>query len=239
MSLDCEEGKAPVVIVEQARYLPAGSEAPQTGPWQVPVCFELPGRSEPLCELLTEARSEVQLGMDTCPAWYYPNAGQVGYYRWSTDGGNFERLLDDAFPKFSDSAKVEFFSNASALSNAELLDAARYLTVTRTLGKEKHRTLVRQVINVLYGVEKSLPDDRRAEFQKVARRIIAGPLKRVGYEPQEGEAPELALLRPTVLYASAYLARDRGTLDWAKSASTRFLKRCRGSFGNGTPLKTE
>mgnify|MGYP006206338689 CR=1 FL=1 len=42
------------------------------------------------CDLLDTEQKEFDLGTDKCPAWVYPNAGQIGYYRWNLPAEDYE-----------------------------------------------------------------------------------------------------------------------------------------------------
>lgn len=227
VALTCAEGQPPSLTVEQSRYVPAGGEASQTGPWQVPMCVQWPeGRERKThCALASGASSTIELPAAGCPAWYYPNAGEAGYYRWKTEDANLEKLLDPkVFASLSIAARVEIFSNLSALSQAEVIDAARYFAMVRRVAGEAHRTLARQAIGALYGAEDALTEEQRPAFQKAASALLRPHLKRVGMDPREGEDVELSMLRPTVIEAAAFLAQDPAVTKWARGRADQFVK---------------
>ncbi len=220
-------GDKTTLSVEQSRYLPAGSEADQTGPWEVPVCVAWPDGRETKshCTLVSGKTATIELPATKCPDWYYPNAGQVGYYRWSTEDANLAKLMDGrAFAGFDTQTKVEIFSNVEALSRAEVIGADRYLAMLVKMSGESHRTLVREAIRGLYGIDKAVPADKRAAFQRVAAKLLKPHLSRLGFEPTAGEAVDRSLLRPTVVEAAAFLTQDAAITTWATATTERFSK---------------
>lgn len=213
--------------VTQSRYLPAGSEAEQTGPWHVPVCVAWSDGREvkTQCTAISKASDTIELPGSKCPAWYYPNAGQVGYYRWKTEDENLAKLFDGkAFRKWDAATKVELFSNMSALADAEQIPAKRYLATVKRMASEDHRTIVRQVVSALYGVDDAVSDEQRPKFAKTAKKLLNSHVKRVGFEPKDGEAVERSLLRPTVVRAAAELWKDEAVKAWAAEVATSFGK---------------
>jgi len=75
LTLDCNRGVQPLVMLQQAPAVPAKAAAP----WPVPVCVRTPaGRS---CTLLKTAYGSIALKDRSCPAWFAPNAEGAGYYK--------------------------------------------------------------------------------------------------------------------------------------------------------------
>lgn len=226
VNLDCE-GDAPKLIVEQERYLPAGSAAPETGPWHVPFCVTYRDRRETkqICELLTEPKGEFALDAKRCPSWYYPNADQAGYYRWNTSDENLAEITSGrTFRSFDDPTKIEIFTNLESLSVAEKIPVDRWFETIETMSKEKHRNIVRQVIGALSEIENAVPDDKRKRFEARARELLRPHMKRVGYLPEEGEPLETSLLRPRLFRASVKLAGDADGMQAANRKTQEFLK---------------
>ena len=223
----CED-ESVSVAVEQSRYLPAGSNAAKTGPWKVPVCIGWPdakGKMQQHCELVADAAATVAIPTKSCPDWYYPNAGQVGYYRWNTDAENLVKLLNKkTFNGFDVATRVDIHTNLRSLSNAELVDAGAYLNAVQSVATQEHRTLVYQLLNGLNGVWDAAPDERKPDVSKKAQALLRKHVKRVGLDPKAKDSPEIAQLRPTLLRSAAYLAKDPTVLQWASKTADRFMK---------------
>ncbi|MEO0326712.1 MAG: M1 family aminopeptidase, partial [Myxococcota bacterium] len=90
------ETRPPRATLTQRRYLPTGSTgASEASRWQVPVClrYQPDGGATPReqCVLLTEAETTLELE-GSCPAWVHPNAAGAGYYRWTLEAEQLEKL---------------------------------------------------------------------------------------------------------------------------------------------------
>jgi alanyl aminopeptidase len=228
VAVDCESEK-PKLKVSQSRYLPAGSDAASTGPWQVPFCVGYPDGREmgTYCDLLDAESKEFELSVDRCPKWVYPNAGQAGYYRWSVSDDALKDLLGRrAFRRYYDDAtKVEILTNLDALSRADKLSAEGWFDAVETFSREEHRNIIRQVVGTLWGVDRVVSDDNRKRFQRKARRLLRRHMRRVGYTPSKRESVSDALLRPTLLEASAQLAADGRAEKTAQKITKQFLEK--------------
>ena len=226
MSLNCEGGVK--LSVAQSRYLPAQSQAPKTGPWKVPFCVAYPEGSETktFCELLDTEQKDFDLATNKCPAWVYPNAGQIGYYRWNLPAEDYAKLLDRrALRKFDDATKVEIFANTQALADAEAVTAEQWFDTVEAMADEKHRVIVRQVVGALYQVEPLVKDEAlRKKFVRLAAKVLKPHMRRVGYTPKDREDVDVALLRPTLVSAAAFLADDDRARKAAQEATKQFLE---------------
>jgi len=82
ISLKCERGKEPKLVLAQQRYLPLGSKGSTQQSWQIPICARYgTGASEARqCLLLTTASAEVPLQAQGCPSWVMADSAD-GYYR--------------------------------------------------------------------------------------------------------------------------------------------------------------
>lgn len=227
VALDCESEK-PTLAVSQSRYLPAGSDAPSTGPWEVPFCIGYPDGRETAtyCDLLDAKEKSFELPVEKCPRWVYPNAAQAGYYRWNLS----EEALDDLlgrrpFRRYHDDAtKVEILTDLEALSRAEELSPQAWFSALEKFEREEQRNIVDQVVGALWGVERVVPEEDAKKFQRKSRGILRRHMRRVGYEPSKKESVSDALLRPALLQASADLAEDPRAIKTAKKTTTAFLE---------------
>ena len=83
VALHCDQG-APLLHLEQERFIPLGSKGSTAGDWSTPVCIRYGdgGQSRTACTLLDKSQMDWPLSdAKSCPAWVQANADAVGYYR--------------------------------------------------------------------------------------------------------------------------------------------------------------
>ncbi len=119
------------LIIEQQRYLPAGSEGSKAGQWVVPACMTL-GDRVPQCFLVKETSQSIPLGPEDCPDFVMPNTGGNGYYRWSLPTVQWHSLLKQ-FPNMSIGEQISFASNLSAALHAGEIELDDYLDTVPTI----------------------------------------------------------------------------------------------------------
>ena len=115
--LDCTDPVNPRLEVSQQRYAPLGSAIdPDSGQWQVPMCFAYStgGEETSQCVLLGEVEQTIDLDADSCPSLVHPNADGAGYYRFAFDDAGWLSLIDE----------VPGMAPAEALALGDSLQAA-------------------------------------------------------------------------------------------------------------------
>ncbi|HEY6050996.1 MAG TPA: M1 family aminopeptidase, partial [Thermoanaerobaculia bacterium] len=109
----CEREKGKLRL-EQARYVPLGSDGSREGAWKIPICvhYGAAGGTRQACTLL-EARTG-ELALDSCPEWVMPNADAAGYYRWSLPAPELQELSGGAYPQLSARERLSLADNVRA-----------------------------------------------------------------------------------------------------------------------------
>jgi alanyl aminopeptidase len=221
----CEADRV-VLNVEQSRFKPAGSTAPDAGPWQVPACFrfEEKGKSTVFCELVDAQKKEVVLPTKRCPKWIYPNADENGYYLWTLPGADLQKLTTTYRGSLSVQEKVGLLNNLRALLKSEKVAPDVFISAIQELGKESHRTIFEGVLDELDSLDQVVPADKRTKWTKTTSSIITPRLRKVGFEPKAGEKPEVSLIRTEIIKQSVRLADDENTRKQSRKVTDAFLK---------------
>jgi alanyl aminopeptidase len=229
--LDCS-GKGPALLeLRQEEYRTLDRKAPSDKLWKIPVCavYEAGGALAKGCTLLDGREGRLELGpagspRTTCPAFFYPNAGENGYYRVHLDRADLERLTGKALAKLPARERLGLVVNAWADVAAGHLPASSYLQFLQSFKSEKSRLVWQQVIDSLYQADVMVISDRaRPAFAKLVRNLLGPAAQRLGWTPAKGEPEEQAILRSMTLYTLGRLGEDAATVAQAKRVASTWL----------------
>ncbi len=206
------EGETGSLALRQSRYLPLGSRAERQATWQIPFCarYRAGGEVRRTCTLLTEAEGTMPLE-GGCADWVMPNAGGVGYYRWTLPASDLETLRRRGLSElgvreamsYADSIRASF-----AAGNTTYADA---MSALRPLIQRDERALATAPMGLVsFGVERALSEPARVEAaRRAAGRLYRNPTRALGWRARRGEDPERTLYRVELLTFLARVAQDR------------------------------
>jgi cytosol alanyl aminopeptidase len=221
--LHCEPGAAPRVHLSQRRYVPLGSRVSAGDAlWQVPVCLRYalpaeagkaespgPAASGERCLMLDSAEADVELETSTCPRWVFPNARAAGYYRWSVGDAEQAALLEAGFDELDTGERLSLLFNTEAAAYAGQRSFEQLMTVTLALGREPEREAIQAALDVLAYVRDALLDEAELPaYRRLVRELVAARQKKLGLFSAPREDGDAKLLRPTLVSALAFEARD-------------------------------
>jgi alanyl aminopeptidase len=226
-TLECDPSHAPRLHLEQRRYVPLGSKLADTHKWQVPVCVSYALTPSPIwvgpssspstseasreqCTLLDEPAQDLVLETESCPAWIFPNARALGYYRWSLAESDFASLVQRGYGDLRPSERLSLLSNADAAARAGAVSSERVIELAARLGKERERESIEASLRVLSRLEHDLltPNELPA-YRQLVRSLLGVRARELGlFESSGSEDPETKLLRATVIDVLAFDARD-------------------------------
>ncbi|HTV21498.1 MAG TPA: M1 family aminopeptidase [Polyangiaceae bacterium] len=229
--LRCEPGAPPKVHLEQRRYVPLGSRLTAgDASWQVPVClrFAVPAGADATakpgakvaapadviadrCVLLDSAQADVELEAGLCPRWVLPNAQAAGYYRWTLGDAEHASLLEAGFAELDTSERLSLLFNTEAAARAGQRSFEQLMATTVALGKERDREPIQAALGVLGRLRDGLIGDAELPaYRRLVRDLVAARQKQLGLFPAPREDGETKLLRPVLVSALAFEARDPG-----------------------------
>jgi alanyl aminopeptidase len=228
VALDCS-GPKPQVALTQSRYLPAGSQAAQTGPWRVPVCLryeEADGTQGRTCVMLDAPSQRLDLDAKTCPKWLHPNADEQGYYLWRLPTDQLLALIRTHRAKLSLPERVALPQHLGSLLRAEVLPADAYLSALEELAKDDHWMVIQGVVNGLgpLGYTAKRTPDLRAPYAAYVRRVLGPHLKRLGLDARPNEPVEAQLLRPSLISVMVHQGDDPKVKAHVRKQAEAFLK---------------
>ncbi|MDM4767214.1 M1 family metallopeptidase [Pelomonas sp. SE-A7] len=198
--LQCDEARAPQLLLSQSRYRPLGVKSMPDTRWMIPVVLRSPaGVTRHLLKSQSEA---VQLPDASCPAWLQPNADGKGYYRSRLEtallqpqqynAGELLAMMDDQF----------------ALTQSGDLKLSEMLPLLRTLAADPRRELKEFALETLAAIDPLFGADQRAGYAALLQSLY-GPLAReLGWRPDAKDDEDRRLLRQSLLPLMADSGRD-------------------------------
>jgi aminopeptidase N len=221
----CSGPHAGKLELRQSEWRPLGEgQRGVARKWTLPVCVASEGQSAQSCFTLGAEPIARTLG-PRCPTWIYPNAGEVGYYRFILDRRQLLTLAG-AGRALDPAARLGLLSNAWAGVRQGAIAPRVLLDVLPTFDGEANRFVVEQIVGVLAGVEHALVEDEaHLAFERYAAARLIGRKRALGWgvgkvDPNDDRALE----RRTVLWAMGQIANDGATLDEAETYAEMWLK---------------
>jgi alanyl aminopeptidase len=211
VSLDCRQG-APILHLEQQRFLPLGSKGSTDQAWQIPVCIRYGSADtgQSACKLVSQPKTDWRLEARGCPAWVQANDNAVGYYRVGYEGGLLSQLTKgNVGRRLSAAERVDLIGNARALAGAGKLPAGDALGLVEVFHLDPGRYVVEGALDVALQPRLHLvPDDLKPNYQRFLRKNFAARAHELGWVPKPGESDDVRLLRPTLVPDVATYAGD-------------------------------
>ncbi|MGB3626205.1 MAG: M1 family metallopeptidase, partial [Henriciella sp.] len=181
--LDCSEDQAPVIDIAQSRYIPLGSPIEETRRWTIPFCLVAGFEDGTVrqCDMVTAARTEIVLEeAGSCPKWFIPNAGGLGYWRfdldapqWATLAVHFSELEGGEALVAVDSARAAFEAGANSLAST--------MALVNAASRRPERQVVGETVSAYASLLQFLGEDEqaRAGYQAEIVRVFRPVLERL------------------------------------------------------------
>lgn len=206
----CEDGAGSLAL-RQSRYLPLGSQASASRTWQIPFCarYRAGGEVRQVCEVVTEAEATVALE-GGCADWVMPNAGGLGYYRWTLPAEALEALRTDGLGALNVREAMSFADSIEAGFAAGRIAFPGAMNALTPLVRREERALATAPMELTeLAIDRLLESEADKERARVwAQRLYRPQRRRLGWDARRGEDPETALLRAEVLGFLARVAND-------------------------------
>lgn len=211
------------IRLSQKRFLNYGVDA-EPLEWNVPVRIKhFNGKKIAVKTVLLERESmTVDLGRDVI--WALPDAGAVGYYRWSVPSEMFARIVEDPESTLDEREQSVFLANAKALLDAGEMGGDDYLRVLGGFAGVHTPEMIDAVITGLVSIEGALiTDDLRDAFATYVRRTLRPALDTFGMQKRDGEPESISLLRPRLLWRVGGVGRDDEVRSHCKRVAEQFM----------------
>ncbi len=226
VALDCKGG-APVLHLQQQRFLPTGSKGTIGQVWSVPVCVRYgtgdSGKSE--CTLMTQATVDVPLKEKSCPAWVQANDKAVGYYRVDYQGGLLNALTaGNVQARLSAPERVDFMGNAESLAEAGKLPMGDALAMVDIFHADSERQVVQTALQLALEPRAHLvPENLLPNYQRFILKNFQARAHELGWSSKPGESDDVVLLRPSLLRAVAVSGGDQELVKQAQDLTEKWF----------------
>lgn len=225
--LACGERGA-TLEVAQSRYLPVGSRGDSRQRWQLPLCVRHGDatRTQRQCQLLTAARTTLQLTTAGCPDFVMPNAGGTGYYRFALDAAGWQALMAN-FDRLSEVEALAAADSLSAAYQAGRIDTARFLAAITTVAASPHPQVALAPDGDLIRMrDKLAPADQRAAVTAYMHRLYRPRLETLAAPGalDDAAAVDQALFRTQLIRFLALEAGDAALLANLADSARRYLR---------------
>jgi len=189
------EGK---ITLTQERFTVHYENAPALE-WKIPLTYSIAGEAAP-ANLLMASKT-----IDLPGAWadraVKLNVEGAGTYRVQYDDVSWKLLLGE-LPKLSSADRANLLLDAWALVQANRAPLSHYLELVEKLPTKDELAEREQVMHVFDFINRLLAGDpQREAFQKYSRSMLRPSFEQVGWEPQRGEPPKIAVLRASLINA--------------------------------------
>jgi len=219
-TLECGE-QAPRLVLSQQRYVRPGSPTPPAGqPWIFPVCvaYDRDGKRAEACTLL-EGAGSIALPAERCPRWVMPNVAGRGYYRSTFSPAQVTALRELAWPELSWAERRALFfdvTNAAryaarardATIQRPSLPLALALSLVPEMLRGAERFPIADAVAFASGLDRSVPDELRAEYERWLRSTFSRAARKLGVLPRAEDDLDSESSRRELVHAAAWLGRD-------------------------------
>ena len=225
------DGRGAHLDLSQSRYLPHGSPGNPNKKWQVPVCarYEMAGRVQKACTLMTDTDATLKLADKGCPDWVMPNAGAAGYYVWQLDDKAYKRLRDNGLGKLTIVERMSLARSVRAGFSANQVTAAQALSMVEPLASDAHPRVANGAMGLLWRFNDWLDGTPEGDkLRRYGRKLYGPTARRLGWKPGKGETPETQLLRREALALMTHVVRDPAM----RRQATRLARQYIGAGGD-------
>lgn len=204
--------------------------------WSIPVCVRDLVKGKPIpCTMLSQRLGSFTLKKQ-CNAVLMPNAYGAGYYRFTSNAAEWQKLLA-LTTKMTAAEQLSTLHALRAAFRAGDVDAKTYLETLRTTGTAGNwdvTDIVRTFLTEMRGDLLSKPD--LGLFEQTTRSWFEKPLAKVGLVAKRNETPASTLMRATLADLMVKVARDPVTLSaLAVKGTNHFKVMAAGQADNAIP----
>jgi alanyl aminopeptidase len=220
-------GGPPRLHLKQSRFLPLGSTGDAGKQWQVPVCARYAAgaaATKEACTLLTAPEGDLPLEGQACPAWVFPNARGMGYYRFSLASADLANLRTRAISALDTRERMALGNSLRAAFSRGTAPFGEVLQVAMVLADDPDEHVAEEPAGFVGTAYDWLhADPVRPRIEAFTRKLLGPQLAKLGWKKRKGE-PETAVgLRSHVLGFLAEVGQHPGVRAEAKRRAAAYI----------------
>ena len=221
----------PFLRLRQEEYRNLDRQEPSKKQWRIPVCVRYDAGNElaTQCTLLEGAEGRIDLvplrdRAPGCPSFFYPNAGEVGYYRFRVTREDVDKLATRGLGRLAESERLGLLGNAWAAVWSGHLSASSYFELLRSYKNESSSVLFGHIFSSLKEASNAvITTASRPAFARLVREILEPAVRRLGWKAKKGEPEDAKITRADVLFGLGTLGRDQAVLAEGKRLAEIWL----------------
>ena len=198
--LECAQGNAATVEIEQQRLLPPGSSGDVNRTWGIPVCVAYSdGTSrKQTCKLIAEQKATLTLQDKACPAWYLANAQEIGYYEVLYDQESIAKLLDHS-SDLTLAEEVGVLGDLHTLATTSQMPWDQVLSLVPKLKNETRPEITRAAIQLARVPQLYLDSKLSPNYASYVEDTFGEQARQLGWTDKPEDTPDQRLLRPELV----------------------------------------
>jgi aminopeptidase N len=222
----CEGGNTTFDVV-QKRYFnnPEAFNAANDQLWQIPICAKGVGdaAAQQQCFLMTKRQE--QFTMKGCSKFVFPNAGGLGYYRFSYDASALQQLGSAAEKGLTPEERIALIGDQWALMRAGEAKAGDYLALAAQLKNTPGYMLLDNFSGHVEFVENFLVSDAdRPEMQSWIRQTFSPMMHELGYTAKPNEPPTDRQKRAILFNLLGNIGNDPQVVQQARTMAQAYMR---------------
>ncbi len=191
------------------QYLPAEADAGRR--WQVPVSIRARSGGQELTRTVLLEEGEVRLNFPARPDWVVVNADGHGFYRVRYSPDLLKRLTGTVHDNLSAVERFNLVNDTWAAALAGLTPLADYMDLLLLFEDETEHTVWSAILGSLRYLNRLLDPAQRPALHARVHSLVGPSIRRLGWQPADGEDALVGQLRGELLNALGTLGNDRAT----------------------------
>jgi aminopeptidase N/puromycin-sensitive aminopeptidase len=194
--------------------------------WQIPLAVKGIGQSgsESAKYFLVTQRQQ-QVTLTGCPAFVFPNAGGMGYYRFDYETSALRQLGTPAEGALTPEERVALLSDGWALVQVDQHPVGDYLWLGNQLKNTPGHAVLTDFVQHLQQINETLVDDTdRPQFQEWVRKTFSPMMQRLGFAGRPGEESEDKARRGALFLTLGILGNDPQVIEQASVLVQQYMK---------------
>ncbi|ATB50859.1 M1 family metallopeptidase [Corallococcus macrosporus] len=205
-------------------YTEPGVRSGETWPVPVVLRYEDATGAREQRVLLRDAQATVKLEGEGEVKWLTANAGSTGFYRVAYDKPGMEKLAAN-LKALAPSERISLLADQWALVRAGEASVADLLDLAGRFGDEEDDSVLDELVGRLAYIESRLTDgEDQVRFRAWIEELLGPGLKKLGWQPVQGEADRVRLRRASLVRAVGGIARGQDALAEARPRVGRMLQ---------------
>ncbi len=215
-----EPSHGKVQVSQKRFYLNPTIEAKTQQTWTVPVCFGEPNHQQ-RCDVLRSA--EQALAAPETPP-FFPDAGGVGYYRYSLPESVYHTLTADVETQLTPTERISLLGNEWAEVHADKASVGDYLDLVSAVKDDRNAAVIGEAVAPLGTIANSIASDEqeRAALAAWVRKTFKPVWDKLG-APSATDSPNQKDLRATLFGVLGFEGEDPDAIAQAKKLGSEYF----------------